>query len=678
MQKLASTPKNAPHFFIDIKSKKGTTLKCADPKSTRAMVSLMDMNAVLGGAAAHYGGPAAFAELMSATHALMFNDSKKQNKEWHQLYNFVNDAGHCENGLYALKANYGFADLTFEDLKHFRSIKSKLTGHGEVHLFPNGVQLSNGPLGSAFPQSQGLAMSDALSGGAYGSRVTITAISDGACMEGEAREALAAVPGLASVGKIAPYILIISDNNTKLSGRIDKDSFSMNPTFDSLKTLGWEVIDLKNGNSLQDCVDTIEVAIEMARANPKKPIAIHAKTVKGIGTQKTAESSSGGHGFPLKSPTELTGFLTEIYCQNEPTEIPNLFTNWIDDLIKLESKIKLNHKAPPLAHLGDEKIQNGVSSAMIQARKNGLPIVSITSDLPGSTGVAGFRKEFPQFSFDVGIAESNMVSVAAGFSKNGFIPVVDTFAQFGVTKGALPLTMAMLSEAPIIAVYSHTGFQDAADGASHQALNYLSMVAGIPNVKAFALSCSEEAHTLMMEAFETFSKDVQTGKTPSSYIFFLGRENFPKSYVTQPKANYKLNQAQIVRQSTLTPSPKAVTIVASGSCLHEAVIAHDELLKSGIHSTVINPICINHIDIETLKKALVISEGRVITVEDHQLIGGFGSIVAHSLAINNINFELKTLGVAGAFGQSAYSAKELYQKHNFDSEAICNFAKEWF
>ncbi len=71
--------------------------------------------------------------------------------------------------------------------------------------------------------------------------------------------------------------------------------------------------------------------------------------------------------------------------------------------------------------------------------KKGLPIVSVSCDLQGSTGMAAFHKEFPEYSFDVGIAEANMVSVAAGMSKAGYLPIVDTFAAFGVTKGNLPL-----------------------------------------------------------------------------------------------------------------------------------------------------------------------------------------------------------------------------------------------
>ena len=140
----------------------------ADPRATRALVALMDVHAVNGGAACHWGGPAAFAEIIAAIHGIMF---AAPGRPWHEAFNFVNDAGHAENGIYALRANYGFDGMTFEILKGFRSIQSKLTGHGESHLNPEGVLLSNGPLGSALPQAQGLALADKVAGR---DRVTIT------------------------------------------------------------------------------------------------------------------------------------------------------------------------------------------------------------------------------------------------------------------------------------------------------------------------------------------------------------------------------------------------------------------------------------------------------------------------------------------------------------------------
>jgi transketolase len=161
---LADQSFKTPHFAVTLKTANGTEIKVADPRASRALISLMDMGAVLGGAACHYGGPAALAELMSALHGYVFHHSENQKRPWYELFHVINDAGHCENGLYALKANYEMAGLTLDSLKKFRSIDSPLTGHGETHCFPQGVYLSNGPLGSAFPQSQGLAMADAHSG----------------------------------------------------------------------------------------------------------------------------------------------------------------------------------------------------------------------------------------------------------------------------------------------------------------------------------------------------------------------------------------------------------------------------------------------------------------------------------------------------------------------------------
>lgn len=660
--KLSGNPQQEPEFKVMVKSSGGREIAAADPQATRALISLMDMNAVLGGAASHYGGPAALAELMSALHAIVFDQASQQKKQWHELFNIVNDAGHCENGLYALKANYKMAGLDFEALKKFRSIESPLTGHGEVHCFPEGVLISNGPLGSAFPQAQGLALGDAL---AKRSRVTVGIISDGASMEGEAKEAFAAIPGLAKKNKLAPFVAIISDNNTKLSGRIDAESFSMNPSFEALKALGWHVLTLEQGNDLQKCADTIAKAIEMAQVNPSIPVAIHAKTIKGIGTKKTAESSSGGHGFPLKGPAELKDFLTEIYGGKELADFHN---QWIKDLQRIEDEIKAKG-----AKDGGEKIQVGVSSAMVRARKEGMPVVSVTSDLPGSTGVAGFRKEFPGDSVDVGVAESNMVSTAAGLSKSGYIPVVDTFAQFGVTKGALPFIMSSLSEAPMIAIFSHTGFQDAADGASHQALSYMAMTTSIPHVNVVCLSCSEEADALVYQAINEFAHARRQGKVPPTTIFFLGRENFPKSYGTK---KYELGKAQILADTT-DGAQKTVAIVTHGSMVPEALKAVEELGKKGVGCMLVNMPSVNQVDHATLEAALKAGSGNIITLEDHQVIGGLGQMVAQALTQKRAHLQIKTLGVHGEFGQSAYTALDLYRKHRMDSTAIVKAALEF-
>ena len=244
--KLGTTPIRPPQYATQVNNAAGQVVVLGCPKATRGLVALMDVHAVNGGAACHWGGPAAFAEMLSAVHSIMYS---VKDRPWFEAFNFVNDAGHAENGIYALQANYGFAGLTFEDLRGFRSIQSKLTGHGESHLNPEGVLLSNGPLGSSLPQAQGLAIADRV---AKNDRTTICIVSDGASMEGEAKESFAAIPGLAAKGRVNPFVMIISDNDTKLSGRITKDSFSMQPTFAAMDSLGWKVIRVPHGHDLQE------------------------------------------------------------------------------------------------------------------------------------------------------------------------------------------------------------------------------------------------------------------------------------------------------------------------------------------------------------------------------------------------------------------------------------------
>ncbi len=336
--KLAPTPKGPPKYSVEVKNAKDEDVVLGDPNATRAIVALMDMEAVNGGAACHWGGPSAFAEIMASIHGIMF---ATQGRQWHEAFNFVNDAGHTENGIYALRCNYGFDGLTFEDLKLFRSIRSKLTGHGESHLNPQSVYLSNGPLGSALPQSQGLALADKVR---KNDRVTFCTVSDGASMEGEAKEAFAAIPGLAARDRLNPFVLAVSDNDTKLSGRISKDAFNMAPTFLAMKDLGWNVIRVPEGNDLQKVYLAVERGIAEARANPRAPVCLWFKTVKGYGVRETVESASGGHGFPLHNAEKIVPFINEIYFGGT---IPKELADWGEALFEVGKRKRRPKKPGP-------------------------------------------------------------------------------------------------------------------------------------------------------------------------------------------------------------------------------------------------------------------------------------------------------------------------------------------
>jgi transketolase len=652
--KLAGTPKNHPKHLKKIKNLAGQEVELADPRAVRALVALMNQHAVIGGAAAHWGGPSAFAEIMSALHGHFFQD---QSKPWYETFNFINDAGHCENGLYALRSLYGFDGLKNDDLQLFRSIESKLTGHGESHLNPEGVLISNGPLGSGLPQAQGLALADKL---LRNQRLTVCTISDGAAMEGEAKESFSAIPGLAAKGQLNPFLMIISDNNTKLSGRIDEDSFAMANNFQALKEMGWELIVEKDGHNLQQVYLQIEKAFLQLKQNPTKPVALVFKTIKGKGVKSTETSKSGGHGYPLKPyDLNLVNFIDEIYSGDAPAE----YLDWAQEI--LESK--LDGEKKPAAAIPSEKVQVGLSKAAIKACKDGLPLFSVSADLAGSTGVAEFQKAFPQRWVDVGVAEANMISTAIGLSKSGFIPLVDTFAQFGVTKGNLPLTMATLSQAPVIALFSHTGFQDAADGASHQATTYFSATCSIPYTKVLSVSNSSEAEFFLTEAIKRFSEAKKLQKDQFNYVFFYGRENFPSYY---EGIQYQWGKSPVLAKG------KDVVIVATGPTVQQALKAQDMLAQEGVQASVVNNIFVSEPDVDTLLPLLEKAQGRLLTVEDHQVKAGMGAILTHALAQKGIPLKVISLGIKDHFGQSAYQAQELYQKYGLSASHIARSCED--
>src|SRR5262249_37997954 len=258
------------------------------------------------------------------------------------------------------------------------------------------------------------------------------------------------------------------------------------------------------------------------------------------------------------------------------------------------------------------------------AAQEGLPVYSISADVQGSTGISFFHKSLPDHYVEVGVAEANMISTGAGFAKAGFVPIVDTSGQFGVTKGNLPLTMAALSQAPVIAMFSHVGFQDAADGASHEATTYLAATSAIPHTVVIAPSCADEAESLMYQAIKRYAADRTAGKDGNSYIFFVGRENYPIQWAEN--AQYEWGKAQVLKPG------KAIALIACGPLLSQAIKAGKDLAAQGVEATVINNPFINRVDLETIGNVVTACAGRVVTIEDHQVIGGMGAQISHALA----------------------------------------------
>jgi transketolase len=226
--------------------------------------------------------------------------------------------------------------------------------------------------------------------------------------------------------------------------------------------------------------------------------------------------------------------------------------------------------------------------------------------------------------------------------------------------------MSALSQAPVIAVFSHVGFQDAADGASHQATTYFAATSPIPHTVVIACSCADEAEALMYQAIKREANARSHGQDGESIIFFVGRENYPVHFV--PNAKYEWGKAQVLSDGA------DVVMVAAGPMVGRTIEAGRLLKEQNIAATVISNPFINRVDLDTIGAAATKCGGRIITIEDHQLICGMGAQISHALAQAGLRHQMKSLGIRGEFGQSAYMADQLYEKHGLTAAKLVEAA----
>jgi transketolase len=227
--------------------------------------------------------------------------------------------------------------------------------------------------------------------------------------------------------------------------------------------------------------------------------------------------------------------------------------------------------------------------------------------------------------------------------------------------------MAALSQAPVVAIFSHAGLQDAADGASHQATTYLAAVSAIPHTVAVAPSCAEEAEALMFEAIRRLADARSHGEDGETVIFFVGRENYPVSL--QPGAKYAWGKAQLLAEGT------DVVLVGCGPLTGKVIEAGQALAAQGVQATVFNNPFVNRPDLDRIATAVTDCGGRLVTIEDHQITCGMGAQLSHALARAGVAHRVISLGLDGEFGQSAYLAEHLYEKHGLTTVKVIEAAK---
>ena len=285
-------------------------------------------------------------------------------------------------------------------------------------------------------------------------------------------------------------------------------------------------------------------------------------------------------------------------------------------------------------------------------------IIVLDADLAGATKTGVFKKAFPERFFDCGIAESNMMAIAAGVAATGKIPFCSTFAMFAAGRAYEQVRNAVgYPHLNVKIGATHAGISVGEDGATHQCNEDIALMRTIPGMVVISPADDVEARAAVKAAAE-YEGPV--------YLRF-GRLAVP---VINDEATYKF---EIGKGITLREGSD-LTIVATGLCVNSALEAAEKLAAEGVSAEVINIHTIKPLD-EELVLASAKKTGKVVTVEEHSVIGGLGSAVCDVLS-EKLPTPVKKIGVYDTYCESGPAVK-LLEKYKLDGNGVYEQIKDW-
>ena len=311
----------------------------------------------------------------------------------------------------------------------------------------------------------------------------------------------------------------------------------------------------------------------------------------------------------------------------------------------LNYQIKVDLKNP-----AKKPSRDGYGLGLVAAGKENKEVVAIGADITASTRVDWFSNEFPERFYSMGIAEQNQMCVAAGMSLMGKVPFVTNYGVFLAGRSWDQIrTTVCYNNLNVKLGGAHGGISVGPDGATHQALEEISIMRTLPNMTVIVPADSIE----VQKATEAAAK-----KYGPIYIRF-GREAVP--VITKENTPFEIGKAYCCREGS------NVAIIACGVMVYESLVAAEKLAEKGIEAMVINLHTIKPIDREAIVEAAKRC-GAVVTAEEHQLIGGMGSAVAEVLA-EEFPVPIKMIGIKDKFGQSG-DPDTLMKEYGLTAEAI--------
>lgn len=304
----------------------------------------------------------------------------------------------------------------------------------------------------------------------------------------------------------------------------------------------------------------------------------------------------------------------------------------------------------------EKATRDAYGEALVELGKEIKDMVVLDADLSGSTKSAEFKKVYPERFFNAGIAEQNLVGMSAGLAAYGKIPFASSFAIF-LTGRAFEIIRNSICypNLNVKLCATHAGLTVGEDGASHQALEDIAIMRALPNMTVFS-PC---------DFYETKKCVRAAAKIKGPVYIRMGRSKVP--VITDESTEFEVGKGIEMREGN------DITVISTGIMTAKAVEASDELKKEGIGARVINIHTIKPIDKDIIIKAAK-ETGKIITCEEHNIIGGLGSAVAEVLSENR-PVPLRRIGVEDEFGESG-NGNELLEKYHLTVDEIKKVAKE--
>jgi transketolase len=651
------------------------TYSIEDLKDAAKLMRGYDLVALNAAGSGHAGGTLSIMDITAALY-LRVADHDPANPNWADRDRIVWSTGHKAPSLYLGLAFAGFCPT--EDVVLLRKLGSPYQGHPHWLKLP-GVEVSTGSLGQGLSIAVGLALAGKLNGRNH---KVFCIMGDGEQQEGQIWEAAME----AGHYQLDNLIGIVDCNRLQIDGPVD-EVMKVEPLEEKYRSFGWGVRRI-DGHNMEQVVE----ALESAKSQQGKPIVLLADTVKGKGVS-FMENIAGWHG---KAPNreEMAKGLTELGVLDR---IP--VRALLDKAQAYQDEIdrKLHRKMPQFNHdywwnralnmkVKMEPTRKGFGQALA-ANGDDERVVCLGLDISGSITISDFYASKPERKnrwISLGIAEQSATSVAAGLAKEGKLPVFGTYATFAAARNLDQIrTSICYGEFNVMIAGAHGGVSVGPDGATHQALEDLFAMCGLPNmtvvVPCDAVETRKATNYLLLEhkgpKYIRFAREATPVVTDEQAPFVLGKANVIR--LRQPGDSF-LKAFETTLESKYEDEGEDLTIVACGPMVPEAMRAAWILRREfGYETRILNLHTLKPIDEAAIIWAAK-QTGIILTAEEHQ-IGALAWRVSNVITGSHVLYGQPVItgaiGVKDRFGDSG-APWELIKEFEVSAEHIAHKALE--